>query len=116
MMTVRKVQEGTGHPAEGATHILAPRNRGWPLSTREPWVATFDHPPSGTNGRRAIPFAQGLQTCLPDAHHAEGLFSRCRIGILAKNGGNKEASELDANFEFFELHAPVPERTSGWAK
>jgi regulation of enolase protein 1 (concanavalin A-like superfamily) len=33
------------------------------------------------------------------------------IGILAKNGGNKEASELDANFEFFELRAPAPERT-----
>ena len=27
------------------------------------------------------------------------------IGILAKNGGNKDASELDANFEFFELRA-----------
>jgi hypothetical protein len=33
-----------------------------------------------------------------------------------KNGGNKEASELDANFEFFELRAPAPGRTSGGAK
>jgi hypothetical protein len=54
MMTVRKVQEGTGHPAEGATHILAPRNRGWPLSTREPWVATFD---PGTVGGHFRPSA-----------------------------------------------------------
>jgi hypothetical protein len=38
------------------------------------------------------------------------------IGILAKNGGNREASELDANFEFFELRATAPERTSGGAK
>jgi regulation of enolase protein 1 (concanavalin A-like superfamily) len=36
-----------------------------------------------------------------------------QIGILAKNGGNKDASELDANFEFFELRAPTPGRTSG---
>ncbi len=33
-----------------------------------------------------------------------------QIGILAKNGGNKDASELNANFEFFELRAPAPER------
>ena len=26
-------------------------------------------------------------------------------GAAPKNGGNKEASELDANFEFFELRA-----------
>jgi hypothetical protein len=38
------------------------------------------------------------------------------IGILAKNGGNKDASELDANFEFFELRALAPERASGGAK
>ena len=38
------------------------------------------------------------------------------IGILAKNGGNREASELDANFEFFDLRATAPERTSGGAK
>ena len=31
-----------------------------------------------------------------------------RIGILAKNGGNKDASELDAAFEFFEFRAPRP--------
>ena len=34
-----------------------------------------------------------------------------QIGILAKNGGSKDASELDANFEFFELRAPAPPRT-----
>ena len=28
-----------------------------------------------------------------------------RIGILAKNGGNKDAPELDAAFEFFELRS-----------
>ena len=28
-----------------------------------------------------------------------------QIGILAKNGGNKDAGELDAAFEFFELRA-----------
>ncbi len=28
-----------------------------------------------------------------------------RIGLIAKNGGNKEADELDAQFEFFELRA-----------
>jgi hypothetical protein len=33
-----------------------------------------------------------------------------------KNGGNTEASELDANFEIFELRAPAPGRTSGGAK
>jgi regulation of enolase protein 1 (concanavalin A-like superfamily) len=31
-----------------------------------------------------------------------------QIGILAKNGGNKDASELDAAFEYFELRAPAP--------
>ena len=31
-----------------------------------------------------------------------------QVGILAKNGGNKDASELDAAFEFFELRAPAP--------
>ena len=31
-----------------------------------------------------------------------------RIGILAKNGGNKEAGELDAAFEFFELATARP--------
>ncbi len=31
-----------------------------------------------------------------------------QIGILAKNGGNKDATELDANFEFFELRSPAP--------
>jgi hypothetical protein len=36
------------------------------------------------------------------------------IGILAKKG-NKDASELDANFEFFELRAPAQERASGGA-
>ncbi len=35
-----------------------------------------------------------------------------RIGILAKNGGNKDASELDANFEFFELRSPPPPRSA----
>ncbi len=39
-----------------------------------------------------------------------------QIGILAKNGGNKEASELDANFEFFELRAPAPQRIETDAK
>jgi regulation of enolase protein 1 (concanavalin A-like superfamily) len=28
-----------------------------------------------------------------------------RVGILAKNGGNKDAPEIDAAFEFFELRA-----------
>jgi len=37
------------------------------------------------------------------------------IGILAKKG-NKDASELDADFEFCELRAPAPERASGGAK
>ena len=31
-----------------------------------------------------------------------------QIGILAKHGGDKDASELDAAFEFFELRAQVP--------
>ncbi len=31
-----------------------------------------------------------------------------RIGILAKNGGNKDAPEADASFEFFELRSPAP--------
>lgn len=30
-----------------------------------------------------------------------------RVGLLAKNGGNKDAPELDAAFEFFDLR-PVP--------
>jgi hypothetical protein len=29
-----------------------------------------------------------------------------RIGLVAKNGGNKDAGEMDANFEFFELKSP----------
>jgi regulation of enolase protein 1 (concanavalin A-like superfamily) len=33
-----------------------------------------------------------------------------KFGILAKNGGSKEASELDVGFEFFELRAPVAAR------
>ncbi len=28
-----------------------------------------------------------------------------RVGLIAKNGGNKEAAERDAAFEFFELRA-----------
>jgi hypothetical protein len=28
-----------------------------------------------------------------------------RVGILAKNGGTKDAPEIDAAFEFFELRA-----------
>ncbi|MBO0701159.1 MAG: DUF1349 domain-containing protein [Zavarzinella sp.] len=28
-----------------------------------------------------------------------------RVGLLAKNGGNKDAAEIDAAFEFFELRA-----------
>jgi regulation of enolase protein 1 (concanavalin A-like superfamily) len=31
-----------------------------------------------------------------------------RVGILAKNGGNKDAPEIDAAFEFFELRAVPP--------
>jgi regulation of enolase protein 1 (concanavalin A-like superfamily) len=31
-----------------------------------------------------------------------------QIGMLAKNGGNKDAGELDAAFEYFELRAPAP--------
>jgi regulation of enolase protein 1 (concanavalin A-like superfamily) len=31
-----------------------------------------------------------------------------QVGLLAKNGGNKDAGELDAAFEFFELRAPAP--------
>jgi len=31
-----------------------------------------------------------------------------RVGILAKNGGNKDAPEIDAAFEFFELRALPP--------
>jgi regulation of enolase protein 1 (concanavalin A-like superfamily) len=31
-----------------------------------------------------------------------------QIGILARNGGNKQAAELDARFEFFELRSPAP--------
>ncbi|MBI1900868.1 MAG: DUF1349 domain-containing protein [Planctomycetia bacterium] len=30
------------------------------------------------------------------------------IGLLAKNGGNKAAPEIDATFEFFELRSPPP--------
>jgi hypothetical protein len=30
------------------------------------------------------------------------------IGMLAKNGGNKDAGELDVAFEFFEFRAPAP--------
>jgi len=32
-----------------------------------------------------------------------------QIGLLAKNGGNKDAPDTDAAFEFFELRAPAPE-------
>jgi regulation of enolase protein 1 (concanavalin A-like superfamily) len=32
-----------------------------------------------------------------------------RVGLIAKNGGNKDAAELDAAFEFFDLRpAPAP--------
>jgi regulation of enolase protein 1 (concanavalin A-like superfamily) len=34
--------------------------------------------------------------------------SPMQVGILAKNGGNKDASDLDAAFEFFEFRAPAP--------
>ncbi len=33
-----------------------------------------------------------------------------RIGLLAKNGGNKDAPEADASFEFFELRSPASPR------
>jgi hypothetical protein len=33
-----------------------------------------------------------------------------RIGLLAKNGGNKEAPEVDAAFEYFERKAPAAPR------
>ena len=36
--------------------------------------------------------------------------SPMRFGLLAKNGGDKEAGELDASFEFFELLSPAPGR------
>ena len=29
-----------------------------------------------------------------------------QIGLIAKNGGNKDAPEVDAAFEFFELRGP----------
>ena len=29
-----------------------------------------------------------------------------KIGLIAKNGGEKNIAELDARFEFFELRAP----------
>ncbi len=31
-----------------------------------------------------------------------------KMGLLAKNGGNKDAAEVDASFEFFELRSPIP--------
>ncbi|HEX3149711.1 MAG TPA: DUF1349 domain-containing protein [Gemmataceae bacterium] len=31
-----------------------------------------------------------------------------RVGLIAKNGGNKDAAEIDAAFEFFELRALPP--------
>ena len=31
-----------------------------------------------------------------------------KVGLLAKNGGNKGAPEIDAAFEFFELRSPPP--------
>ena len=31
-----------------------------------------------------------------------------RVGIIAKNGGNKDAPEIDAAYEFFELRAIAP--------
>ena len=31
-----------------------------------------------------------------------------RVGVLAKNGGNKDAPEIDAAFDFFELRSPPP--------
>jgi regulation of enolase protein 1 (concanavalin A-like superfamily) len=31
-----------------------------------------------------------------------------KVGLIAKNGGNKEAAEIDAAFEFFELRAVPP--------
>jgi regulation of enolase protein 1 (concanavalin A-like superfamily) len=34
-----------------------------------------------------------------------------RIGILAKNGGNKDALEADASFAFFDLRSPAPAAT-----
>jgi regulation of enolase protein 1 (concanavalin A-like superfamily) len=39
-----------------------------------------------------------------------------RMGLLAKNGGNKDATELDANFEFFELRSPPPPRPADEAR
>lgn len=36
-----------------------------------------------------------------------------KIGILAKNGGNKAAAEIDASFEFFDLRAPAPAKVQG---
>ena len=33
-----------------------------------------------------------------------------RVGIIAKNGGNKDAAEIDAAYEFFELRADPPAR------
>ena len=35
-----------------------------------------------------------------------------RVGLLAKNGGNKEAAERDAAFEFFDLRSVVPAKNS----
>ncbi len=40
-----------------------------------------------------------------------------RIGLLAKNGGNKDAAEADASFEFFELRSPAaPQRDEAGPK
>lgn len=36
-----------------------------------------------------------------------------KIGILAKNGGNKAAAEIDASFEFFDIRAPAPAKEKG---
>ena len=33
-----------------------------------------------------------------------------RVGIIAKNGGNKNAAEIDATFRFFELKAAAPKK------
>ena len=60
----------------------------------------------------------GKTGSLSVSSHSSHSMMAIHYGPLAapKNGGNTEASELDANFEIFELRAPAPGRTSGGAK
>ena len=37
-----------------------------------------------------------------------------KLGLLAKNGGNPDASELECQFDFFQLTNPGEENSCNW--